>query len=207
MIRTPSAFRFKAMSSSRPPYLGDADALLGRYLVKRHRRPHRSPDAADFNAEATQRIDDFVLIGILLVHVDGRLVVVEMFQQVERGIMVVFQVKARIVRLLHLFHKVIIVALHTELHMLRRLLTCRTVYFQHWSGRGTVDDHALLAHVRKEFYPAFVSPTSGASSPGFSLRLLPEDGHPSPGHVHRLLPTFPRRAQHPLPPPWHVSRN
>ena len=77
---------------------GDTHALFGSYLIQSNRRTDRCLNRADFNAEAAQRIDDTVFIGILFIHINCRIVVFKMLHQVDRGETIILQIFCRVIR-------------------------------------------------------------------------------------------------------------
>ena len=81
--------------------LGDADTFGRSDLIKRNGRTHTGLDRTDLDAETAEHLDDAVLVGILFLHVDGRLVVVVSVQQIQGREFVVFQIQTGIVRLCH----------------------------------------------------------------------------------------------------------
>ena len=122
-------------------YLGDTDTLFRCNLIQRHRRAHRSFNGTDFDTEAAQRIDNLILIGILLCHIDSRFGIVIMLHQVNGRIMIVFQVKTRVIRLY--FRTAILFILHS-LHFKDRtffLLLSRCRNSGNGIGRRSLNRH------------------------------------------------------------------
>ena len=106
-------------------YFRDAHALFGSNLVERHRRSYGRLDGADFDAETAQCAHDLVLVGILLVHVDGRFGVVVVLHQVQRGEVVVLQVEAGVVRFqLRALILLFFVRLHLKFRIVRMWGRC-----------------------------------------------------------------------------------
>ena len=168
-------------------YLRDADARLGHDFVQRDGGSHGGLDGGDFDAVVAQRGYDFVLVGVLLVHVDDRCVLVGVgLQQVERGELVVRQVECGVV-------------FAQGLHVVARLgcfRVLRGVYLQFRAGGGGrvsgqvgglvagggLHDEAVFA-VRGGFVgdEGFVLPFFGLVGVGFFVSFI-LSFHPFPGH-------------------------
>ena len=100
-------------------YLRNTDALFRRYLIECHRRANRSLDSTDFNAKASQCIDNLIFVGILLRHINRGFGIVIMLHQVNCRIMVVLQVKTRVIRF---YFRAMIFFIFHRLHFKRRLI-------------------------------------------------------------------------------------